>query len=62
MPMYEYYCKDCDHRFEQLKSIKESHRVNCPKCGKLSEKQVTICGLVFKGSGFYVNDYKSGGK
>ena len=59
MPIYEYYCKDCNFKFEVLKSMKEnSSTVECPKCNKVTEKQVSsLGGLVFKGSGFYVNDY-----
>jgi len=63
MPIYEYYCKDCDHTFETLKNIKESQTANCPKCDKLVNKQVSqVGGLVFKGSGFYITDYKNTSK
>ena len=41
MPIYEYYCKDCDHTFETLKNIKESQTANCPKCDKLVNKQIS---------------------
>jgi len=63
MPIYEYYCKDCDYRFELLKSIKESPTANCPKCNKIVKKQISqVGGLVFKGSGFYITDYAKKGK
>jgi putative FmdB family regulatory protein len=58
MPIYEYYCEDCDFKFELLKSIKENQSAECPKCNKLAKRQVSLPGgLVFKGSGFYITDY-----
>ena len=58
MPIYEYYCTDCDLKFELLKSIKENQSAECPKCNKLAERQVSLIGgLVFKGTGFYITDY-----
>ena len=58
MPIYEYYCGDCNYKFEELKSIKESQSSECPKCNKLAKRQVSLPGgLVFKGSGFYITDY-----
>jgi putative FmdB family regulatory protein len=58
MPIYEYYCTNCDFKFELLKSIKENQSADCPKCNRPAERQVSLPGgLVFKGSGFYITDY-----
>jgi putative FmdB family regulatory protein len=57
MPIYEYYCKGCDFKFELLQNIKENQSAECPKCNKLAKRQVSLPGgLVFKGSGFYITD------
>ena len=63
MPIYEYYCDDCDYNFELLQGMNESRAPGCPKCNKKAKRQISIPGgLVFKGSGFYITDYnKSGG-
>ena len=60
MPIYEYLCKNCGHELEELQSIKELPLVKCPKCGKntLAKLIGGGAGLVFKGSGFYLTDYK----
>ena len=59
MPIYEYHCKNCDVKFEYLKSISESKPTKCPKCDKEAEKLISnLGGLKFNGSGFYINDYK----
>ena len=58
MPIYEYHCENCDFKFELLKSINENQSADCPKCNRLAKRQVSLPGgLVFKGSGFYINDY-----
>ena len=66
MPTYEYACQKCGHQFEQFQSMREEPLKKCPKCGKTSLKRLlgTGAGLIFKGSGFYITDYKkkSGGK
>jgi len=60
MPTYEYECKKCGHTFEILQSIKDSPLKKCPECGKDSLKKIISggAGLIFKGSGFYLTDYK----
>lgn len=62
MPTYDYKCSDCGHTFEELQSMKDDALVICPKCGK--ETLVRLIGggggMIFKGSGFYLTDYKSG--
>ena len=60
MPTYEYACQKCRHEFEQFQSIKEEPLKRCPKCkGKVVRKIGTGAGLIFKGSGFYITDYRS---
>jgi putative FmdB family regulatory protein len=64
MPTYEYLCKNCGHTFEELQSMSEAPLVRCPKCGKdtLARVMGTSGALIFKGSGFYLTDYKKGRK
>lgn len=60
MPLYDYECSKCKKEFEVLQS-KNKQSEKCPKCGSVSKKKVSSgVGLVFKGKGFYVNDYKAG--
>lgn len=62
MPIYEYYCENCDLKFELLKSIQENQSGECPECNKLAKRQVSLPGgLIFKGSGFYITDYTKKG-
>lgn len=59
MPTYEYRCFDCGHQFEEFQSIVDSPIRVCPKCGGRVERLISGgSGLIFKGSGFYVTDYK----
>jgi putative FmdB family regulatory protein len=66
MPTYEYACPKCGHQFEQFQSMRDEPLKKCPKCGKSGLKRLVGggAGLIFKGSGFYITDYKnkSGGK
>lgn len=60
MPTYDYECEKCGHRFELFQSMKEEPKKRCPKCrGKLRRLIGTGAGMIFKGSGFYVTDYRS---
>jgi putative FmdB family regulatory protein len=63
MPTYEYKCRN-GHVFEKFyPAINATRRVKCPTCGKLAERQISGgAGLVFKGSGFYITDYKRAGE
>ena len=63
MPTYEYQCESCGHEFEQFQSIKAAPIKKCPSCGKNKVKRLlgTGAGFVFKGSGFYITDYRSEG-
>jgi putative FmdB family regulatory protein len=60
MPIYEYQCANCGHQLEELQSISEPPLKKCPKCGKDALKKLIGSGggLIFKGSGFYLTDYK----
>jgi putative FmdB family regulatory protein len=58
MPLYEYECEDCGHRFERIQKFSDSLVEVCPKCGKRKvHKLVSSPAIQFKGSGFYINDY-----
>lgn len=61
MPTYDYRCKGCSHIWEEWQSITAPATKKCPKCGKLKAERVIGpgAGLLFKGSGFYITDYRS---
>jgi putative FmdB family regulatory protein len=63
MPTYEYACSKCGHEFEQFQSIKDEPLKKCPNCRKNSARRKIGGGggLLFKGSGFYITDYRSDG-
>ena len=59
MPTYDYQCQDCGHRVEYFQPITEPARTVCPRCqGRLKRMVSAGVGLIFKGSGFYITDYK----
>jgi putative FmdB family regulatory protein len=60
MPTYHYQCKACGHELEEFQSITEAPLTRCPACGtdNLARSIGTGAGLIFKGSGFYLTDYK----
>lgn len=60
MPTYEYACQKCEHTFEQFQSMREDPLTKCPECGKKSLKRLVGggAGLIFKGTGFYITDYR----
>ena len=60
MPLYAYRCKECSHELEIRQSFSDDPLVECPNCGEPAlRKVINQVGVVFKGSGFYVNDSKS---
>jgi putative FmdB family regulatory protein len=61
MPTYEYACPKCGHQFEQFQSMRDEPLKVCPKCKKTGLKRLVGggAGLIFKGSGFYITDYKN---
>lgn len=59
MPTYDYICDQCGHRFEVFQSITEKSLKRCPECqGSVKRLIGPGAGLIFKGSGFYITDYK----
>jgi putative FmdB family regulatory protein len=64
MPTYDYLCDACEHKFESFQRITAAPLAECPKCGGAVRRLISAGnGLIFKGSGFYITDYKksSGG-
>jgi putative FmdB family regulatory protein len=70
MPTYEYSCEKCGKSFEVRQSMKDPHLTKCPQelCrmakwghGKVTRQMGAGAGLIFKGSGFYITDYRSAG-
>jgi putative FmdB family regulatory protein len=57
MPLYEYQCKKCGHRFERIQKFSDKPIRKCPECGGLVEKTISAPAVQFKGSGWYVTDY-----
>ena len=63
MPLYEYECDVCAHRFEVIQKFSDPHVTVCPKCGGPVQKLLSSPAIQFKGSGFYLTDYgRSGSK
>ncbi len=60
MPTYEYQCNNCGFQLEELQSFNEPPLVHCPNCDKDTLDRILGggAGLIFKGSGFYLTDYK----
>jgi putative FmdB family regulatory protein len=57
MPIYEYKCKKCHHRFEKIQKFSEPPMKKCPDCGGALEQVISAPAVQFKGSGWYVTDY-----
>jgi putative FmdB family regulatory protein len=57
MPLYEYQCKKCHHRFERIQKFSDPLVKKCPKCGGPVEQVISAPAVQFKGSGWYVTDY-----
>ncbi len=67
MPTYEYRCEKCKKKFEKFQSMKDEPLKKCILCGGKAERLIGAgAGLIFKGTGFYITDYKkskpAGGK
>ena len=58
MPTYVYRCRDCDTRLEAFQKITEDPLTTCESCGGSINRVLQPVGVVFKGTGFYVTDYK----
>ena len=60
MPTYEYFCLSCGFEFEEFQSIASEPISTCPKCNQSVQRKISGgSGLIFKGSGFYITDYKN---
>lgn len=57
MPIYEYQCKKCKHRFEKIQKFSDKPVKKCPECGGPVERLLSSPAVQFKGSGWYVTDY-----
>jgi putative FmdB family regulatory protein len=60
VPLYEYQCKKCKHKFEKIQKFSDPPIRKCPECGGPVEKLLHAPAVQFKGTGWYVTDY--GGK
>jgi putative FmdB family regulatory protein len=57
MPLYEYECSSCRHRFELIQRFSDPHPHACPECGGPVTRLVSSPAIQFKGSGWYITDY-----
>ncbi len=57
VPLYEYQCKKCQHRFELLQRFSDPQVTTCPRCGGEVQQIISPPAVQFKGSGWYVTDY-----
>jgi len=59
MPIYEYLCQDCGHKFETMQRISAAPQTTCPSCGKEAlKKLISPVGFQLKGTGWYVTDFR----
>jgi putative FmdB family regulatory protein len=62
MPTYEYRCPECGKDFEKFQRMSEEPGAECPGCGAAAQRRLSAgAGLLFKGSGFYITDYRGDG-
>ena len=60
MPTYEYECEECGIAFEKFQSMKDDPIKKCPECDGPVRRLISAgAGFIFKGSGFYITDYRS---
>lgn len=62
MPLYEYQCEACGHRFEVIQKFSDAPIETCPKCEGVVRKLLSSPAIQFKGSGWYITDYARAGK
>ena len=60
MPRYDYYCAKCDYQFELRQSFDSEPVADCTKCDAKATRKIYAPPVIFKGSGWYVNDYGKG--
>lgn len=61
MPTYEYACRDCGEHLEVVQSFKDDALTTCPNCQGNLRKVFSAAGIIFKGSGWHIKDYKDAG-
>jgi putative FmdB family regulatory protein len=62
VPLYEYQCKVCHHRFEKIQKFSDPLVTECPECGEDEvEQMISAPAVQFKGTGWYVTDYPKKG-
>jgi putative FmdB family regulatory protein len=59
VPLYEYRCKQCGHKFEKIQSFSAADEKECPVCKGELERLISVSAIQFKGSGWYASDYAS---
>ena len=63
MPIYDFKCSECDHRFQRVRKITAEDSPACPNCGSSqTEKLISPSAFVLKGSGWYLTDYSNKNK
>ena len=62
MPIYEYRCTKCGHRFEAIQKVSDAHLSKCEKCKGKTERLISSPAIQFKGSGWYITDYARKGQ
>ena len=59
LPIYEYECTSCAHRFELRRNFNETDTASCPRCGCHPQRIFSSVPIIFKGAGFYVTDHRN---
>jgi putative FmdB family regulatory protein len=62
VPIYEYRCTKCGHRFEAIQKVSDAHLSKCEKCKGKTERLISSPAIQFKGSGWYITDYARKGQ
>ena len=62
MPLYEYECRRCHHRFERIQKYSDPLARKCPSCRGSVRKLISAAGIQFKGTGWYITDYARKGR
>ncbi len=62
MPLYEYECRRCHHRFERIQKYSDPLARKCPSCKGSVRKLISAPGIRFKGTGWYITDYARKGR
>ena len=57
MPIYQYRCQQCRHLHEAMQKVSDPPITECPECGGEMKKIIAPAGIIFKGSGWHINDY-----